>query len=125
MNKILTNQFLTDNREVFERFAEWYNKSNKVNTTKVTLKSFFDSLTFELQLGYYLEWFASNGVYIVSRVEPINGDLMLKLVYDKDANLEFKYHDIDEVNLSHFGNNKLEAYELLVATFIYKCSFPF
>lgn len=124
MQKVLTEQFLKENRVVMLEFGNWYNDTNKANTTQVTLASFFD-IGFELQLGYYLEWLGTLGVYVSSYVEPIRNDLMLKLVYAKDKNLRFHYHDLDEVNTSHFKNSPLEAYELLVATFIYQSQYPF
>jgi len=136
---ILTKDLLRENKEVVMRFIKWFNSNNKTaNTnmpiwneelkktvyTHISIDSFFD-LDFAVQLGYYLEWIGANGVYVVSYYSPLDKALILKLVYTKDKATSFHYHDLEEVNTSHFTNNPLEAYELLIAMFITKLNFPF
>lgn len=122
--KILTEDFLREHRNVLERFAQWYKDTNKAETTQVTLAYFFE-MGFELQLGFYLEWLATNGVYLIKHNDPINNHLVLRLEYTKDPNMDFKYFDLQDVDTEHFKNNPIDAYELLIAQFIYKLNFPF
>lgn len=122
--KVLTKDFLTENREQVFKFVQWYSDFEKEKHTQVSIEVFFD-LDFTIQLGFYLEWLGYNGITIVNRYNPINKSLMLKIVYQLNPNLEFHYHDLDEVDTNHFKHNPLEAYELLIAMFINRLNFPF
>lgn len=138
--KVLTKEFLAENRDVMMKFVDWFkatnkdtinvpiwvdNKQSKQVYTQVTIQTFFD-LDFTLQVGYYIEWLNSNGVYIVHESDVLNhNELMLKLMYTNDVNMDFKYFDMENVYMSHFKGNPLECYEVLIAMFITKLNFPF
>jgi hypothetical protein len=121
---VLTRSFLLENKESLFKFIEWFNTHNKQEETQVSIEVFFD-LDFAVQLGFYIEWLTHNGVYIVSQNNPITRSLCLRLVYTKKPNVEFRYHDLDEVDTQHFVHNPLEAYEVLIAMFLIRLKFPF
>lgn len=121
---ILTKEFCQSNSEPVFKFIAWYAQSKKYELTQISIEMFFD-VDFTIQLGYWLEWLASNGVYVVSYHNPLKRGRMLKLEYAVDANVEFKYYDLDEVNTNDFKYNPLETYELLIAMFITRLNLPF
>lgn len=122
--QVLTKSFLQENQEGAFKFIEWYNSKGKEQSTQVSIEVFFD-LDFTIQLGYYIEWLANNGVIIIGYRNPLLNANMLKIQYLPKPNLEFKYYGMDEVCIDNFIHNPLEAYEILIAMFIEKLKLPF
>lgn len=121
---VLTKDFLLENKESLFKFVQWYNDQGKQNQTQISIDVFFD-LDFAIQVGFYLEWLAYNGVYVVSRHNPISRSMCIRLEYTLKPNIEFRYHDLDEVDTKHFVHNPLEAYEVLIAMFLIRLKLPF
>lgn len=122
--QVLTKSFLQENQEGAFKFIEWYNDNDKLTSTQIDIEVFFD-LDFCIQLGYYLEWLADNGIYIITYRNPLRNATMLKIQYMVNPTIEFTYYDLEEVNVDLFRRNPLEAYEILIAMFIEKLKLPF
>lgn len=122
--QVLTKSFLQENPEGAFKFIDWYNDNDKLTSTQIDIEVFFD-LDFCIQLGYYLEWLADNGIYIITYRNPLRNATMLKIQYMVNPTIEFTYYDLEEVNVDLFRRNPLEAYEMLIAMFIQRLKYPF